>query len=153
MTMMRGRLAGTTPANGMENMQPAVVGSDGSVYTLEQANIAGLRNPASINNSYLIARPEANLVIIGTTSAVTIGAGAANDTHLIGIFITAPLTGTCVITGFANQAGTATSITLPAATAAGFRDFFGARNSAGPLTVTCSNAADNNLVSVLWRPI
>ena len=33
MTMMRGRLAGTTPANGMENMQPVTVQSSGAIST------------------------------------------------------------------------------------------------------------------------
>ena len=31
MTMMRGRLAGTTPANGMENMQPLTVDANGYI--------------------------------------------------------------------------------------------------------------------------
>ena len=33
MTMMRGRLAGTTPANGIENMQPVTVQSSGAIST------------------------------------------------------------------------------------------------------------------------
>jgi len=126
---------------------------DGSQWTLEQANVAGLRNPSSLNNSYLIDRPESNLAVISKTTAVTIGGGAANDTHLIGLQIVEALTGTCVITGFADSDGVAQAITLPVGTPAGFRDFFGARNSAGALTVTCSNAADDNKVCVLWRPI
>jgi hypothetical protein len=130
-----------------------VKGTSGAVHTLEQANVAGLRNPSSTNNSYVIGRPEANLAVISKTTAVTIGGGAANDTHLIGLFITEALTGTCVITGFSDSDGAAQSITLPAATAAGFRDFFGARNAAGALTLTCSNAGDDNKVCVLWRPI
>lgn len=127
--------------------------TNNGAHTLEQANVAGLRNPSSLINSYLIARPECNLSVISKTTTVTIGGGAANDTHLIGLFLTAALTGTCVIAGFADSDGTAQSITLPAATPAGFRDFFGARNAAGALTITCSNAADDNVVSVLWRPI
>lgn len=90
------------------------------------------------------------LSVISKTTAVTIGGGVANDTHLLGLFITAALTGTCVITGFADSDGNAQSITLPAATVAGFKDFRGALNAAGALTVTCSNAGDDNLVSVLW---
>lgn len=117
------------------------------------AAIAGERNPDSATNSYMVARPEANLSIISKTTAVTIGGGAANDTHLIAILVTAALTGTCVIAGFADSDGTAQSITLPAATARGYYPFFGAINSAGALTVTCSNAADDNLVTVFWRPI
>ena len=115
--------------------------------------IAGERNADSATASYLVVRKECNASIIGKTTAVTIGAGAANDTHLIGLVITAALTGTCVITGFADSDGTATSITFPAATPAGFKDFYGAINSAGAITVTCSNASDDNLVTVLWRPV
>lgn len=124
-----------------------------ALWTNEQANVAGLRNPTSLTNSYLIARPEANLSVISKTTAVTIGGGAANDTHLIGLHLTQALTGTCVITGFADSDGAAQTITLPAATTAGFKDFFGARNSAGALTITCSNASDDNVVLALWRPI
>lgn len=120
--------------------------------TIEQGQIAGERNPSSATNSYLVTRPECNLSIIGKTTAVTIGGGAANDTHLIGLHITAALTGTCVITGFADSDGTATSLTLPVGSV-GFKDFFGAINSASALTITCSNVADDNLVAALWRPV
>lgn len=90
------------------------------------------------------------LSVISKTTAVTIGGGVANDTHLVGLFLTAALTGTCVITGFADSDGAAQSITLPAATAAGFKDFRGVLNGAGALTFTCSNAGDDNIVSVFW---
>ena len=124
-----------------------------AVWTLEQGNPTGLRNPGSPTNAYLVARPESNLSVISKTTAVTIGGGAANDTHLIGLVITAALTGTCVITGFADSDGAAQSITLPVGTTAGFKDFFGAKNSAGALTITCSAAGDDNFVSALWRPV
>lgn len=120
--------------------------------TLENP-IAGERNPDSLTNSYLVVRKEANLSIISKTTTVTIGGGAANDTHLIGLMISAALTGTCVITGFADSDGAAQTYTLPAATPAGFKDFYGALNSAGALTITCANVADDNLVAVLWRPV
>ncbi len=32
------------------------------------------------------------------------------------------------------------------------QNYLGAINSAGALTITCSNASDDNLVMVLWRP-
>lgn len=132
---------------GMDQMR-----TSGAAHVHLPSSIAGERNTSSGTNSYLVARDEANLSVISKTTAVTIGGGAANDTHLFGVLITAALTGTCVITGFADSDGAAQSITLPAATPAGFRDFRGAINSAGALTFTCSNAADDNLVSVLWRP-
>lgn len=151
MTMMRGRLAGTTPANGMENMQPAVVGSDGAIFTKEQGLLAGEELPSSATNSVLRVVQACNMSIISKTTTVTIGGGTANDTRLMGVLISAALTGTCVIAGFADSDGTAQSYTLPAASV-GFRDFLGAINSAGALTFTCSNAADDNLVAVFWRP-
>ncbi len=126
---------------------------DGAQWTAEQGNIAGLRNPGSATNSYLVLREECNLSVISKTTAVTIGGGAANDTHLLGLTLTQALTGTCVITGFADSDGAAQSITLPAGTAAGFKSFYGARNAAGALTITCSNVADDNVVSVHWRSI
>jgi len=125
--------------------------STGLQTTLGTA-IAGERNPSSATASYLVVRQEANLSIISKTTAVTIGGGAANDTHLMGLMISTALTGTCAITGFADSDGTAQTFTLPAASV-GFKDFFGAINSAGALTITCSNASDDNLVAVLWRPV
>lgn len=113
--------------------------------------IAGERLSGSASSSYLVVRQEANMSIISKTTAVTIGAGAANDTHLMGILITTALTGTCVITGFADSDGTAQSYTLPVGSV-GYKDFLGAINSANAITVTCSNAADDNLVAVFWRP-
>lgn len=115
--------------------------------------IAGERNANSATAAYLVVRQECNLSVISKTTAVTIGGGAAGDTHLMGIFITAALTGTCAITGFGDSDGTAQTYTLPAATTAGFKEFHGAINSAGALTVTCSNAGDDNLVAVLWRAV
>ena len=91
------------------------------------------------------------LAVISKVTAVTIGPSSANSVRLLGLTITAALTGTCVITGFSDSDGTAQSITLAAATTAGFKDFMGALNSAGPLTITCSNAADDNKVIVYYR--
>lgn len=126
--------------------------TDGANHVADQTIPPGGRNPTSSTTSYVVIREECNLSVISKTTAVTIGGGVANDTHLMGLQITAALTGTCVITGFADSDGTAQSITFPAATPAGFIDFKGAINSAGALTVTCSNAGDDNLVSVMWRP-
>lgn len=124
---------------------------NGTACVTEQGQIGGGRNEDSASTSYTVTRDECNLTVIGLTTAITIGGGAANDTHLIGINITAGLTGTCVITGFGDSANANTSITFPAGSV-GFKDFKGAINSAGAITVTCSNAADDNLVQVLWRP-
>lgn len=114
--------------------------------------MAGERQTDSATLSYKVTRQEANLNIISKTTTVTIGGGVAGDTHLMGLLIHTALTGTCVITGFADSDGTAQSYTLPAGSV-GYKDFLGAINSAGALTLTCSNAADDNLVAVLWRPV
>jgi hypothetical protein len=123
-----------------------------AAWVLEQGNITGLRNPSSGTNAYLPVRQECNLSIISKTTAVTIGGGAVSDTHLMGLLISTALTGTCAITGFADSDGAAQTYTLPAGTV-GYRDFLGAINSAGALTITCSNASDDNLVAVFWRPV
>jgi hypothetical protein len=125
---------------------------NGSSMVVEQGNIAAVRNISSATNAYIPVRQECNLSIISKTTAVTIGGGAANDTHLMGLLIHTALTGTCAITGFADSDGTAQTYTLPAGSV-GYKDFLGAKNSAGALTITCSNAADDNLVAVLWRPV
>lgn len=102
--------------------------------------------------SQTIVGPECNATVISQTTAATIGSGVAGDCYLHGVLLTDALTGTCVITGFADAADNAQSITLPASAAAGFRDFRGAVNSKGALTFTCSNAGDDNKVIVFWRP-
>lgn len=134
-------------ANG--NAVEALVAADGSLST---SPLAGEKNIGT-NNAYILARTGGNLSVISKTTAVTIGAGAAGDTRLDGITVIAALTGTCAITGFADSDGTAQTITFPAATVAGFKDFRGDVNSAGALTITCSNAADDNLVLVHWSPV
>jgi len=134
-----------------DGVATAITADATGLQTTLATAIAGERNPDSATSSYLAVRQEANLSIISKTTAVTIGGGAANDTHLMGLMISTALTGTCAITGFADSDGTAQTYTLPAASV-GFKDFFGAINSAGALTITCSNASDDNLVAVLWRP-
>lgn len=95
--------------------------------------------------------PQANpsrLKVISKTTAVTIG--AQNAVSLIGLHITTALTGTCVITGFSDSDGAAQTITLPIGSV-GWKDFGGALNDAGALTVTCSTAGDDNFVSVVYK--
>ena len=113
--------------------------------------LAGERLIDQPTKSYMAVRQEANASIISKTTAVTIGGGVASDTHLMGLMIHTALTGTCAITGFADSDGAAQTYTLPAGSV-GYKDFLGAINSAGALTITCSNASDDNLVMVLWRP-
>lgn len=113
--------------------------------------MAGERLSGSATKSHLANVDIANGLVVSTTSAITIGGGVANDTYLKRIIVHAALTGTCVITGFADSAGTAQSFTIPAAFV-GERNYGGMINSAGAATITCSNAADDNLVVVTWWP-
>lgn len=114
--------------------------------------LAGERLADQPDKSYTAVGQEANLTVISAQTAVTIGGGVANDTHLMGVVITVALTGTCVITGFADQLGNAKSITFPAGTRADVYPLYGALNTAGALTVTCADSGDDDDVHILWRP-
>lgn len=133
------------------NGQSAMDDDLDAVKTTYASTMAGERLQDQASNSYLAIRNEANLAIISKTTAVTIGGGSASDTHLIGLHIHTALTGTCAITGFADSDGAAQTYTIPAG-AVGHFPFYAALNTAGALTVTCSNASDDNLVAVFWRP-
>lgn len=126
--------------------------SNGNIYVRLGASIAGESTNTSLTD-YLRVKEKCNLAVVSKTTAVTIGAGGQADTMLLGVTVVAALTGTCVITGFADSDGTAQSITFPAGTTAGFKDFKGSVNSAGALTFTCSNALDDNLVLVHWAAV
>lgn len=126
-------------------------GVEDAAKVYESSLGAGERNTSSATDSYRVVRQEANASVISKTAAVTIGGGVASDTHLMGLLIHTALTGTCAITGFADTDGAAQTYTLPVGSV-GYKDFLGAINSAGALTITCSNASDDNLVLVLWRP-
>lgn len=116
------------------------------------SNIAGERNPDSATNSYMVVRDEVNMTIISTTSTSTIGGGAAGDTHLVGLQISTALTGVCVIGGFGDTVGSSTSFIMPVGSV-GYKEFKGAKNNIGALTVTCPTAGDDNFVAVFWRPV
>lgn len=105
----------------------------------------------SATKGHCVVVDAANLSVISKTTAVTIGGGVAGDTYLKRIIVLTALNGTCVVTGFADSDGAAQSFTIPTAFV-GERNFGGAKNSAGALTVTCSNALDDNFVLVEWWP-
>jgi hypothetical protein len=115
-------------------------------------DLAGERNPDSAVNSYIVVRDEVNMTIISTTSTSTIGGGSAGDTHLVGLHISTALTGVCVIAGFGDTTGTSTSFIMPAGSV-GYKEFKGAKNNIGALTVTCPTTGDDNFVAVFWRPV
>lgn len=105
------------------------------------------------DNELLVNSSGVNLAIVNKEEKITIGGGVANDTKLVGIIITTALTGTIAITGFADSDGTATNLIIPASTSAGEIDFGSALNSAGALTITCSNQADRGNVIVKWLAV
>lgn len=110
------------------------------------------RNVDSETNGYGVFQPESNGTYINTTSAVTIGGGAAGDTRLLGFRIYAALTGDLTIQGFADSTGAAQTRTMTTP-AAGYYEFPGTLNLAGALIFTASNAADPMKVQVFWRPV
>lgn len=126
-------------------------GVDDAAKVSQAGLLACERNPSSATNSYCVMRNESNLSIISKTSAVTIGGGVASDTHLQKIQFQSALTGTCVLAGFADSDGTAQSITFAIGTVGPY-EFLGAINSAGALTMTCSDAGDDNKAWMFWRP-
>jgi len=128
-----------------------VLDANSNVGTTLATTLAGERNASSATDSYLAVRQEANATIVVGTTAVAIGGGVAGDTHLIAIHIHTALAGTCVIDGFTDQSGSADTYILPIGTV-GHIPMYAAINAAGASVVTCSNAADNKKVLVLWRP-
>ena len=61
-----------------------VLDANSNVGTTLATTLAGERNASSATDSYVAVRQEANASIISKTTAVTIGGGVANDTHLYG---------------------------------------------------------------------
>jgi len=124
--------------------------TNNALHVADQSHMPGGRNESSTTADYLVITDQCNLTIVDIQTAITINTGVAGDTHLKAILINVALTGTIVITGFEGSAGTAISITIPAGTPAGLIDFKGAVNSIGALTITASNAADDNNIQILW---
>lgn len=129
----------------------------GPARVAEQNNITGIRNPSSSTNAYTVVRQECNVTILDGTSAVSIGGGAANDTHLLGVLIPKNAgPATCTLAGFGKATSstgtyTAKDIVLTGSTADDrYYDFGGAINNVGALTATGSV---DEIVVVFWRPV
>ncbi len=126
------------------------VDDDGNGMVSMGTRMAGERKEAFPAASFLSVNGESVLQIISKTTTVTINQGQINDTYLNKVHVYKALTGTVVITGFPDSDGAAKSITIPAGFV-GTYDFDGAVNTVGALTVTASNAADDDNVAVLWK--
>jgi hypothetical protein len=145
----------TTFADTNGDYSPIAVNSTGMVYTTDTRSTDNGVSTASTlrvtvaNDSQGSFNPKTSATVISTTSAVALGGSStANDRRLHALHIYPALTGTCVVAGF-NDGTSAQSYTFPAASTGSF-NFYGAVNSAGALTVTCSNAADDNKVIAIW---
>lgn len=125
---------------------------DGAVWGLDQGINGGERNTTSLVNNYTVIKEEANFTILSNATANIIGAGAADDTFLMGITILANgVAVTATIAGFADQAGAAANLVLTGSTTTDLYYHFPARrNSKGALTITASVASK---VGVDWRPV
>lgn len=124
----------------------------GAGHVSDQA-VHAVQNINSATDSYDRVVKGARTTIVNKQTAIAVGASAgANDTQLLSIDVVKALTGTCVVAGFKDDAGTAQSITLPAATPVGrYLEDMGL-NTAGALTVTCSNVADALNVIIRYWP-
>ena len=118
------------------------------------AALAGERNAASALNSFLDVRMVgAPQILNASGSALAIGSSvAANDTHLIRIFIAAPLAGTLTIAGLHDHTGAAANFVLPIGFPAGSHEVGHGLNTAGALTMTLSSATDVGRIFVTSRP-
>lgn len=153
-------------ATGMQGVRYWVQGgnkyeSDGSAWKQISASgadmvsnqaVTGIENPTSSITSVLRGMQVANRTIVNKQTTVVVGGSvAANDTWLLGIEVVKALSGTCVISGFADDAGAAQNITLPIGTPPGEYLKKAAKNTAGQLTVLCSTAGDAlNVIIHSW---
>jgi hypothetical protein len=149
---MSGPWMSNSQIDSVTGLQVAQKSIGGAALVVDQS-VGSVRNSNSATDSYDATVKVARTVIVNKQTAVTVGGSAgANDTQLLSVDIVKALTGTCVVTGFKDDAGNAASITLPAATPVGryLQDM--GLNSAGALTVTCSNAADALNVIIRYWP-
>lgn len=142
----------TSQIDSSTNQPTSQKSTGGAAHVSDQA-IHAVRNGNSATNAYDGNVPLARTTIINKQTAATIGGSAGvNDVRLVGIEVVKALTGTCVVAGFSDDAGAAASITLPAATPVGEYLKNLGLNTAGTLTVTCSNASDALNVIVKYWP-
>ena len=144
---IRDDVDGLAAALAAELDRPGLEGEQGVVATATDVH-AGVDVGAALADQDLAG---VDLLAAEPLDPEPLGGGVANDAHFMGLYIHTALAGTCVITGFADETGAAKSVTLPAATV-GFVNFFGAKNAAGALTITCSTAGDDDKVTAFWRP-
>lgn len=132
--------------------QQEVISSTANRLNVGVGITGGERNTTSQANNYDVIKEECNITILSDTSAHTIGAGAADDTFLMGILILLnAAAATATIAGFQDHAGAAANIVLTGSTSVDtYYNFKASRNIKGALTVTGSVASK---VIVFWRPI
>lgn len=127
--------------------------STGNAGSVTQSTYPGSENNTGSATKGFVATHEKNTpVIITQQTAVTLGATGANTTMFNGFVVSQNMTGNVVVTGFANQAGAATSITWIAPTR-GKYDFNDGINTAGSLTILCATVGDSGFCTALYSDL
>ena len=125
-----------------------------AVNIVNREKIAGETNEDSAANAYLKTYTPTNVTVVEQTSALTIGAGAAGDTHLLGLLLILNAgPATVAVTGWEDEDGDAKTITFTGSTTADvYIDWagLGLINSKAAYTVTATVA---DTVLVLWRAV
>jgi hypothetical protein len=105
------------------------------------------------------AAPAATRTIIATSgssvSPITLGAGAANDTRLVGLMIGSTMAGQIAIDGWTiknTTGGSSAAQLVIAAAGIGYISAPGCLNDAGALKVTLGATADHGKVAADWYP-
>lgn len=127
--------------------------SNAALVALKELS-AGEVNRGSALQSYLRVRPEGYLTTISfINTPVLLGGGVSGDSQLSHVQFVDALAGTCAVAGFTNHVGSAQTITFPASSTPGERNFGWSVNSGAPLSVTVANSADLNKVFAVWRAV
>jgi len=135
-----------TRSSDRSKMEAADV-TEGALHSLEQGNVAGLRNPSSSTNSYAIRYEDWNLDVVDlSVDSTTIGGGV--PVRLGAIYVNTVLSAhECLV-----KDGTTTKFRLPASSAAG-REFPLCKGRFETSLVIDPNDAATGEIVVLWRPL
>ena len=138
-----------------------LLATDRAEHAFEQGLGAGERNVDSASEGYQVTRDECNITVCDGTGVVSIGGGAAGDTHLMGILILHNATAaTATLVGFTKkdtggtEAAAATLILTGNATGTTpvdvYIDFKGSINDNAALAV--QGSVDEKVI-VFWKPV
>ena len=140
------------PASGVQqdsstNLPTPQKQTSNAAWVLEQGNIAGLRNPSSEENSYLVAFEDWNIAVVDLSTDAANAVSGGVPARLGGVFVNTVLSAhTCPILDGATQ-----KFVLPASLAAG--TFVPIKGRFETSLVVNSNDAATGEIAVLWRPV